>query len=76
MEFNLKKTALETETKLKEKKNIYLIIENGNRKIITKQKPTYDCDENKLNINYSYLNIRNKSNFNNNFINSSIKIAF
>ena len=68
MEFNLKKTALETETKLKEKKKIYLIIENGNRKLITKQKPTYDCDENKLNINYSYLNIRNNSNFNNKFI--------
>ena len=66
MEFNLKKTALET--KLKENKKIYLIIENGNRKLITKQKFIYDFDENKLNINYSYLNIRNKTNFNNKFI--------
>ena len=67
MEFVEKKRI--NEKKLKEMKKIGLILENSNRKLLIKNKMEKkllsDCDKKNIYINYSYINIRNKSNFNN-----------
>ena len=53
-------------------KKIGLIFENSNRKLLIKNKMEKkllsDCDKKNIYINYSYINIRNKSNFNNRFV--------
>ena len=70
MEFVEKKRI--NEKKLKEMKKIGLIFENSNRKLLIKNKMEKkllsDCDKKNIYINYSYINIRNKSNFNNRFV--------
>ena len=70
MEFVEKKRI--NEKKLKEMKKIGLIFQNSNRKLLIKNKMEKkllsDCDKKNIYINYSYINIRNKSNFNNRFV--------
>ena len=70
MEFDEKKRI--KEIKLKEKKKIGLFIENINLKLLIKKemkkKLLSDYELKKIYMNYSYINIKHKNNFNNKFI--------
>ena len=67
MEFDEKKRI--NKIKLKEKKKTGLFIANINLKLLIKRemkkKLLSDCELKKIYMNYSYINIINKNNFNN-----------